>query len=142
MSLRRPRNAIVNSTMKQRILLLLSAISLVALLTILQVTTPIEAGPLGILIVLGLLYMSVLGGLTFLFFWASRIISRIARLLATRRPWTSITMLQAYYYASVIALAPIMIIAMTSVGASGWREFFLVGLFVLLGVIYVQRRTN
>lgn len=142
MSLRRPRNAIVNSTMKQRILLLLSAISLVALLTILQVTTPIEAGPLGILIVLGLLYMSVLGGLTFLFFWASRIISRIARLLATRRPWTSITMLQAYYYASVIALAPIMIIAMTSVGASGWREFFLIGLFVLLGVIYVQRRTN
>lgn len=128
--------------MKQRILLLISAISLVALLTILQVTTPIEAGPLGILIVLGFLYMSVLGGLTFLFFWASRIISKIARLIATRRPWTSITMLQAYYYASVIALAPIMIIAMTSVGASGWREFLLVGLFVLLGVIYVQRRTN
>ena len=128
--------------MKQRILLLISAISIVALLTILQVTTPIEAGPLGILVVLGFLYMSVLGGLTFLFFWASRIISKIARLIATRRPWTSISMLQAYYYASVIALAPIMIIAMTSVGASGWREFFLVGLFVLLGVIYVQRRTN
>lgn len=127
--------------MKRRLLFFTTIFSLFALIVVLQVTTPTQAGPMGILLVLALFYLSALGALTFLFYWTSRLVSRLAKRVVTRRPLNTMPITHAYYYASVVAFAPIMLIGMTSVGVLGTREVFLITVFVLLSCVYIRKRT-
>lgn len=121
----------------------ISGIVAVALLTILlQVTTPATIGPLGLLFVFMMIYVAVLSALTFFIFAVSRLGMRLADRLTVRRPLRPLTLQQAYYYGSVIALGPVMILGMQSVGAVGVYETLLVGMFTVLGCVYIAKRSR
>lgn len=52
------------------------------------------------------------------------------------------TLGRSYYFASVIALAPVMVVGMQSVGEVGLYELLLVILFVGIACVYIAKRTN
>lgn len=119
-----------------------STIAATALLVLLvNATTPTTAGPLGILAFFVLLYVALLGALAFLLYGASRVMARLGKAVAIRRPLGQLSFVKAYYYGTVLALGPLMIVGMLSVSEFGALEVGLVMVFVVLGCIYVARRT-
>jgi hypothetical protein len=122
------------------------AISFVAatmlLVILLQTTTPSTIGPLGILVVFILMYVSALGVLTFLLFTGSRLLARVSRTIVTRRPAQPLGLGRAYYFSSVLALAPVMFIGMQSVGKVGVSDVALIILFMTISCIYIAKRTS
>lgn len=117
----------------------ISALTLLVL--VVQTTTPATIGPLGILFVFILMYVSVLCALTFLLFMASKLIARLASVMAVRRPVQAIDLVKSYYYSSVIALAPVMLVGMQSVGEVGFYDAMLILIFVIISCIYIAKRT-
>ena len=117
--------------------------AIVLLAVLLQTTTPATIGPLGILFVFILLYVSVLGVLTFLLFGCSRIIAKLVSSIIVRKPTIQpLTLGRAYYYSSVLALAPVLFIGMQSVGEVSIYDVVLVVLFVVIACIYIAKRTR
>lgn len=110
------------------------------LLGLMQTTNPLQSGPLGILAVFILLYIVFLGLIALLFFFLSKVYVKFSKLIRTRRPSTALSSLQSYYYGSVVALAPVMLIAMGSVGKVGVREGLLVLFFEIIACVYVRQR--
>lgn len=114
----------------------------VALLgVLLNTTNPSTAGPLGVLAIFVLMYMLVLGALTFLLAAGSRLWARVATSFAVARPVQPLGVRRSYYFASILALAPIMILAMNSVGEVGVYDLLLVALFATIATIYVAKRS-
>ncbi|MEO5950825.1 MAG: hypothetical protein ABIQ04_05265 [Candidatus Saccharimonadales bacterium] len=128
--------------MLSRIIAFGSGIAIVLLVVMLYMTTPAEAGPLGILFVFILMYASALGMLTFLLFGLSRVIARLSRSVTVRRPLNVLSLQRSYYFASVLALVPVMFIGMQSVGQVGLYEIVLMVLFTTIGCIYIAKRTT
>lgn len=107
-----------------------------------QITNPTSIGPIGILGIFLLLYL----------FWASLffVIVHLVMTFLHRIP-----ILQhvssapksaknrgyvAYYTASILAFAPVLILAMQSVDQLTWRDIMLVIVFVGLAIFYVLKR--
>ena len=124
-----------------RFLAVVMIISATLLVVILNTTTPFSSGATGILGVFVVTYMLVLSVLTFFMYGISKIIVRASRTVTVRKPLESISLKKAYYYSSVIALAPLILIGLSSVGTLGIYEFFLVIFWVIVGCIYVTKRT-
>lgn len=127
-------------SMLSRILTISLVVSVVLLGILLQTTAPTKAGPLGILIVFILMYVSVLSALTFLIYGVSRIVSKVATSFTTKHP-KALTFTRSYYFSSVIALAPVIFVGMQSVGKVGVYDVLLVALFVVISCIYIAKRT-
>lgn len=123
-----------------RILLTGTTVATIGLVLLLNLTTPMQAGPSGILFVFILAYIIALGGMTFTIHGVSRLVVKLTTHTITRRPFQVIDMKHSYYYASLIALAPVMLIGIQSVGGVGLYETLLVGVFVFVGCVYVSRR--
>lgn len=117
-------------------------LGLVILAILLQQTNPAAVGPLGILIVFVLIYLLVLGVLTILLFVGNKLAAKIAKALAVQRPVQPLHFRRAYYFASVIALAPVMFMGMQSVGEVGAYDVILVLLFVTIACVYIAKRTS
>jgi len=114
---------------------------IILLALLLHVTNPSTAGPLGILAVFILLYLLVLSVLTFLLSIGGRIIAKIASGVTTKKPFRPLSIKKAYYFSSIISLAPVMFIAMQSVGEVGVYDVALVALFVVIACVYISKRT-
>lgn len=122
---------------------LLIVIGLVAaglLFVILNTIEPVDAGATGVLAVFLLLYIALLAGLTHALWLGSRALKRVGSELKLLSSYQSVTLKKAYYYATVVALAPVILIGLQSVGGAGVYEVGLVALLVTLGCIYVSRR--
>lgn len=119
-----------------------SVVAFVLLMLLLQTTQPASIGPLGILVVFILMYMSALGVLTFFVYGVNRLIVRMTTSLTVTRPLEQMSLGRAYYYASVIALAPVMVIGMQSVGEVGFYDLLLVVIFELIACVYIAKRGN
>lgn len=117
-------------------------VAVVILIITLQLTTPSTIGPLGLLFVFILLYVAILSMLTFLLYLANRVIVRMGQTMTVRRPLRSLTLQRAYYYGSVISLAPVMLIGMQSVGVVGIYEVLLIVVFTALTCVYIAKRTS
>lgn len=117
-------------------------ITVILLTAMLYMTTPAEAGPLGILFVFILMYLSALGMLTFLLFGVSRAIARVSRSFTVRHPPRVMSFQRSYYFASVLALVPVMFIGIQSVGKVGLYEVILMLLFTTIGCVYIAKRTT
>jgi uncharacterized membrane protein len=116
--------------------------SALLLLVLLQTTTPGTIGPLGILIVFILMYIASLGAMTFLLFKGSQIFVRFSRLVTVTRPFQALSLGRSYYFSTVIALAPVILVGMESVGNLGINEVGLVAIFVIIGCMYVAKRSH
>lgn len=117
-------------------------ISIILVAILLQVTTPASAGPLGIFVLFVLVYMSVLGVLAYLIFWISRGLTKAATFVRLRRPIQPMSFRRAYYFASVTALTPVMIIGMQSIGDVGVYETLLIVFFTVIACVYIAKRTS
>ena len=117
-----------------------TAISLCLLIVLLNITTPATAGPFGILSIFFFAYLLSLGVVTHILYWSSRIIARLAVIFIARRPFEALTFKYSYYYATVIAAVPILLIGLQSVGAVGIYGVLLVTIFVIIGCLYVSKR--
>lgn len=109
----------------------------VLLSAIMQVTSPSTIHPVGILSVFVLIYLLALGVLTFLMVGVYRLIVAFA---PSHRKGKPFSLQVAYYYASVLALAPVMIIGMRSIGRSGPYDIALVVVFEVVACFYISKR--
>lgn len=109
------------------------------LLWIMDNTAPATTHPLVVLVMFAMLYMLALAVLTFFIFGMSRIILRLAYI---NRPTqkTGLSFYKSYIYASVIAFAPVVLLAMRTVGQESITDFLLVVLFEILACFYVWRQ--
>ncbi|HEY8992745.1 MAG TPA: hypothetical protein VIM37_02745 [Candidatus Microsaccharimonas sp.] len=70
----------------------------------------------------------------------SRVIVYATAGFTMRRPMQALPFRRAYYYSTVLAAAPVMLVGLQSVGAIGIYEFLLVVLFEVIGCIYITKR--
>jgi hypothetical protein len=116
--------------------------AIVLLSVLLQTTAPATIGPLGILLVFILLYVSVLGVLTFLLFGCSKVMSKVITTVTGRSVFQPLSLGRSYYYSSVLALAPVLFVGMQSVGEVSSYDILLVVLFVVIACVYIAKRTR
>lgn len=121
-----------------KVLALSALCAFVILSALVQSTSPSTIHPVGILAVFVLIYVLVLGALTFLIYGIGLLLHKAH---ARRHSVKQFTLARAYYFASVLALAPVMIIGARSVGRTGFIDILLVLIFELLACFYIARRS-
>jgi len=126
--------------MLQRVIAIITVISLCLLTLMLITTTPASAGPFGLLLIFISAYCSSLGLITYFLYGISRIIVYASAGFTLRRPILPMSFRRAYYYSTVLAAAPVMLVGLQSVGAIGIYEFLLVVLFEVIGCVYITKR--
>lgn len=110
------------------------------LLILLTTTTPSSAGAFGILCIFILGYTAILALMTFTLWITGRLVSRLGRATHRRNSY-NISLKKSYYFSTILALGPIIMISLQSVGGVGVYEVLLIVLFTILGCIYVYRRS-
>jgi len=126
--------------MLARILSLIGLVSAGLLLILLTTTTPSTVGAFGILAVFLLTYIATLSVFTFVVWVFARLLNKLGqRIHLLRKPY-DFTLKKSYYYSSVLALGPIIVISLQSVGGAGIYELSLVAFFIFLGCLYVSKR--
>jgi hypothetical protein len=109
----------------------------VILSALLQSTTPSTVHPFGILMIFVLLYVLALGVLTFCLYGCWQL---VARLTNRTGPEAGATLQRAYYFSSVLALAPVMLVGIRSIGRTGVYDTTLVIVFETIACFYIARR--
>jgi hypothetical protein len=117
-------------------------VATVLLIIIVQTTNPSTAGPLGLLAVFFLLYVLILGVITELLWVGSHLVQSIGRRFTTKRPPGRLSLQRAYYFSTVLALGPVMALAMLSIGTFGVYEALLIAAFLAVAILYVSRRSS
>ena len=126
-----------------RLLVVVTIIAAILLGVIFQTTIPAEIGPLGILFVFILMYVLALGVMTFLILGSGRLLRKFINILGmVKKPFRAPNLSRSYYFASVISLAPVMLIGIHSVGELGFYDVLLVMIFVIISCVYVAKRTQ
>lgn len=109
-------------------------VTLLALGIVLNITTPLESGPLIILVVLLLLYAFICSLL-------AAVLHSVTTILHAMRPKNRFSARRGYYVVSVISLAPVLFIALNTLDQLDPLEIILIILLVSLGCFYTLRRT-
>lgn len=120
-----------------KVLALSSLCAFVLLSALMQSTSPSTIHPIGILTVFVLIYVLALGVLTFFVYGLGKLLHHYRAKVRTVKVFT---LVQAYYFASVLALAPVMLVGARSVGRTGVIDVILITLFELLACFYIARR--
>jgi hypothetical protein len=126
--------------MFSRILAILSFLSVVGLAILLTLTTPNQVGPVGVLVFFALIYIISLGifvGLVYLFSSASTFLFKKS---ISTRPVKRLSTKKLYYVSSILAFAPVLLLAIQSFGGIGFLELALVLLFETIGVFLILKR--
>lgn len=111
------------------------------LTVILNTTTPASAGAFGILSVFIFTYLLIVSVMTYALYGISHMLALTSKLFNSGTSTDTMRFQRAYYYATIVSLAPVIIISLQSVGGVGIYELGLILLLVLLGCIYVTKRT-
>ena len=133
--------------MHNKLIFVGSLVAGIALFSLLQTTSPTSIGPAGILLIFVLMYVVTLGLLIIIFTNYTKIKIKIMHWRSNRHQEHSTSyyrlysLERSYYYASVLALAPVMLIGMASINSISIFDIILVIIFVLMGCLYVTRRT-
>lgn len=123
----------IGKRLKQLTIFVLPVIAVVALIVVANTTNPIESGPLIILCVFVLLYIFVLSFLVALY----NFVSAVTNVL---RPRAFICTRRGYYILSIVAMTPVLLVALNTLGKLDIVEAVLVFLLSGLGSFYVARR--
>jgi len=126
--------------MLPRIIATLSLASLTLLSAMLTFTTPASAGPFGLLVIFITAYLTFIGLISFFLFGISQLIASISAGMTVRKPITAMPFRRAYYFSTVLAAAPVMLIALQSVRPIDIYELLLVIIFEVVACMYVSRR--
>lgn len=124
--------------MKHKLLFTASGIATLWWLIMINMTTPDEIGPFGVLLFFASVYVSLLGLVYAVLVAAHRLMRAVAA------PWSRKAVMRSikrYYFASVIALAPVIMLGAQSISSDQlWSVGGLVILFEIIALIYIQRR--
>lgn len=123
----------------RRILSISIVLSLIVIILILNLTSPAGAGPLGILVLFLCAYTFLVGAISWAIYFISRFVSKISYTLAVRKPIGSLSFKKSYYFSTFIALAPIILTGLHSVGAGSFYGYILVSIFEVIGVVYISK---
>ena len=126
--------------MLQHVIALITAASVILLGIMLSATTPATAGPFGLLVIFVSAYLACLGLISFFLYGVSRILVYVSSGFTLRKPLRVLPIRRAYYFSTVLAAAPVLLISLQSVNAVGVYEVILVLFFVTIGCVYVSRR--
>lgn len=130
-----------HENMFAKFLAVIGVLSALVLFVVLQITSPSTIHPVGLLGVFILLYVTVGVVTLYVLYYGSRAVSRaIASMNGSRGRPSTLTMQRAYIYATVIALAPVILLGMRSVGSYGVVDLVLVLLFEVIACFYIWRR--
>lgn len=113
--------------MPKRLVPVLSLIAAVILLTLLNFTTPVGVGPLGVLVFFTTFYVLMFG-------IAIGLVKIFARLTGKGMGR------KQYLYGAVTAFGPIMLMLAQALGSMSVLTVALTGVFVLLGCFLVSKR--
>lgn len=128
--------------MLKKIIFITTIVSLCSLIVLLNVTAPSWAGPLGILAIFVFAYLTSLGLVTFFLYYSSKVISYFSKSIIVRKPIVPLDFRRSYYFSTIIGISPIILIGLQSVGAVSVYEVLLVFVFVVIGCVYVSKRTS
>ena len=128
--------------MIKTLITIVSIISFCLLAILLNVTTPLTAGPLGILIIFIFAYLSLVGFFTYILRISSMAAAHLSTMFVPRKPIEELSFRRSYYYSTVVASGPIMIVGLLSVGSVGIYEILLIIIFIIIGCLYVSKRIN
>lgn len=120
-----------------KVLAISTLCAFVLLSALMQTTSPSSIHPVGILAVFILLYTLALGVLTFFVYLVGLAFSRVAR---NRQHWQPLSLKRSYVYGSVLAMAPVMMVGMASIGRLGFYELLLIAVFEAVVCFYVSKR--
>lgn len=120
-----------------KVLAISTLCSFAILSAVMQTTSPSSIHPVGILFVFILLYLLALGVLTFFVYGVSSIVFKSSKQLKREQ---SLSLKQSYIYGSVLALAPVMLVGMASIGRLGFYQVLLVVAFECAVCFYVSKR--
>ena len=111
----------------------LPVVSFVGLVVLLNRTNPLDVGPAGILLVFGLAYIFISSALYLLLTLVIVLLAYFVNITATSRR-------NLYYLSSIIALAPVFLLALNSIGQLEVKDFILVLCLVGFASFYVVKR--
>ena len=126
--------------MLPRIIATISLASLIVLSLMLTFTSPATAGPFGLLVIFITAYLTFVGLISFFLFGINRLILMVSSGMTVRKPLRKMEFRRAYYFSTVLAAAPVMLIGLQSVQSIGIYEVLLVIIFEVVACVYVGRR--
>lgn len=126
--------------MLPRIIATISLASLIVLSLMLTFTSPATAGPFGLLVIFITAYLTFVGLISFFLFGINRLIIMVSSGMTVRKPLHKMEFRRAYYFSTVLAAAPVMLIGLQSVQSIGIYEVVLVIIFEVVACLYVNRR--
>lgn len=126
--------------MLSKLVAIISLVSLGVLSAMLYFVSPAAAGPFGLLILFVAAYLTFVGVISFFLFGVNRLMIMVSSGMTVKKPLQPMDFRKAYYYSSVLAAAPVMLIGLASVRSVGFYEFILVVIFEIVACIYVSRR--
>ena len=126
--------------MLRRVIAIITVVSLCLLTLMLVTTTPASAGPFGLLLIFISAYLTSLGLISFFLFGINRLIVMVGSGMAVRKPLKPMEFKRAYYFSTVLAAAPVMLIGLQSVQSIGVYEVILVLIFEVVACLYVSKR--
>lgn len=125
----------------QKLIYALPVACLVAIFALFQITDPIGIGPGGILFVFVLMYLFFLSSFFILLHFGIGIVGKLisSRKTIEQRTW-KLGVSRSYYIASIVAFAPVCLIAMQSIGQLQLRDVSLVFLLCAIAIFYIVKR--
>jgi hypothetical protein len=103
------------------------------LLLVLNITNPIEGGPLSVLAFFILIYLAA----SSLMYVIAYGLMKVVQTFGWRSPLSA---RRLYYLVSVLALGPVFLLALNTLGQLELKDIVLVTLLLVLGCFYVLRR--
>lgn len=125
-----------------KLLIIVGVVSTVALGYVLVSISPVEAGATGVLAVFLLSYIVSVIVLTFLFYLVQKIVIKLLYSDRVGAVAGQVSLRKSYYYGSILALGPVILVSLRSVGKAGAGELVLVVLLMAIGCLYVSRQTS
>lgn len=126
--------------MLPRVIATVSIASLCVLTMVLVFTSPSTTGPFGLLVLFISAYLTFVGLISFFLFGINRLIVMVAAGMTLRKPLRPMEFRRAYYFSTVLAAAPVMLIGLQSVQSVGIYEVLLVLIFEVIACLYISRR--
>lgn len=117
-----------------------SILSAIAAVILINITSPSEVGPAGILVFFALVYIVFVGAIAFMLYLVNTLIIMVRYREKAEQNLHKMSFKKAYYFSTVLAFAPIILIAQQSVGRIGFFEIILVSVFEIMACIYVSKR--
>lgn len=115
-------------------------VSAIVIAAVVNITSPSDMGPFGILLFFASAYSFFMGLFYILLFFLQRIVLRLNVSPAKKAGIETITSLRLYYYSTVIALFPVIYMGMQSMGSVGLFEMVLLVLFEIIACFFVYKR--